>query len=245
MHGGMTFRRLFSLIRLHFSRACVKIAKIGARGRRSVTIIMRKLVIKTAFITLGVTIILAFAVFGIVSLVAPSVMMRLTLSLGLERIGADYAYQEYERTGDADYLARSFEICAVNGYDDRTAENRFELLYIDEAEAFSALCEERDAAVQSPTAQSYRDYAVGLGATVKYRLANDAEGYAAAIELALGETDAAFPAGNPVIALAVAGASDGNAAFCAQLLSAVEEAAFQPSEDLNNIVKILEGTANE
>ena len=82
---------------------------------------MRKIVLKTAIITLGVTIILAVAVFGIVSLIAPAQMMRLTLSLGLDRIGADYAFQEYERSGDVDYLARSFEICAAGGYDDNTA----------------------------------------------------------------------------------------------------------------------------
>lgn len=76
---------------------------------------MKKLILKTAFITLGVTIVLAFAVFGIVSLVAPAQMMELTLSLGLERIGADYAYQEYERSGDTVYLARAFEICATEG----------------------------------------------------------------------------------------------------------------------------------
>ena len=52
---------------------------------------MKKLILKTAFITLGVTIVLAFAVFGIVSLVAPAQMMELTLSLGLDRIGAVYA----------------------------------------------------------------------------------------------------------------------------------------------------------
>ncbi len=207
---------------------------------------MKKLILKTAFITLGVTVVLAFAVFGIVSLVAPAQMMELTLSLGLERIGADYAYQEYERSGDTVYLARSFEICATEGYDDKTADDRFELLYEDR-EAFAALCEKRNSQVADDIGvrYDYRGYVVGLGARVKYRLADDGAERAAAIELALSETDASFPAGNPVIALTVEAAGRGDAAFCDQLLTAVQAGNFEETTDYINIVKILEGIANE
>ncbi len=206
---------------------------------------MRKLIIKTAFITLGVTIVLAFAAFGIVSLVAPAQMMRLTLSLGLERIGADYAYQEYERSDDLYYLARSFEICAAKGYDDKTANERFDLLYED-GEAFAALCEQREeqiSAEKGAQQYSYRGYVVGLGACVKYRLA--AEDGEEAIGLALSETQTSFPAGNPVIALAVEAAKKEDAAFCAKLLAAVQAGGFEETKDYLNIRTILEGIANE
>lgn len=213
---------------------------------------MRKLVIKTAFITLGVTLLLALAVFGTVSLLAPATMMRLSLSLGLERIGADYAYQEYERSGEAEYLARAFEICAAEGYDDKTAEQRFELLCAQDPETFAAMCERRTeeiAAQGGVYAQyDYRDYVMGLGACVKYRLAaesNDAEGYADAIGLALSETAAEFPAGNPVIALAVEAAGARDAAFCGQLLAQIGAAGFEETADYLNIVTILEEIANE
>lgn len=207
---------------------------------------MKKLILKTAFITLGVTIVLAFAVFGIVSLVAPAQMMELTLSLGLERIGADYAYQEYERSGDTVYLARAFEICATEGYDDQTADDRFGLLYEDQ-DAFAALCEKRNGQVAEEVGvrYDYRGYVVGLGACVKYRLAGDDAERAAAIQLAVSETDASFPAGNPVIALAVEAAGRNDAAFCNQLLTAVQAGNFEETTDYINIVKILEGIANE
>lgn len=207
---------------------------------------MKKLLIKTAFITLGVTIVLAVAVFGILSFAAPAQMMRLAFSLGLDRAGADYAYREYERSGDVGYLARSFEVYAVNGYNDGTADGRFELLYTDNAAAFGELCALRneqiaDSVENADVRYDYRDYVVGLGACVKYRLsAGDA-----ALALALSETDSAFPAGNPVIALAVEAAGRQDGAFCARLLAAMQAGNFQQTADYMNIATILEGIANE
>ena len=211
---------------------------------------MRKIVLKTAIITLGVTIILAVAVFGIVSLIAPAQMMRLTLSLGLDRTDADSPFQEYERSGDVDFLARSFEICPAGGYDDNTAEKRFDLLYTDNAEAFAQLCEERNDQTENALGYDYRDYVVGLGASVKYRLAADEAQQDEAIELAVSETGAEFPAGNPVIAPAVEAAGEGDASFCGRL-SAEMKASFDLGADGFNtkifmdIVNILEGIANE
>ena len=205
---------------------------------------MKKLVLKTAVITLGVTVILALAAFGIVSLIAPGQMMRLAFSLGLERIGADYAYQEYERSGDVECLARSFEVCDVRGYDDNAADTRFELLYTQNADAFAALAETRNE--QSNVVDyDYRDYIVGLGVCVKYRLASDEAAWDAAIGLAFSETDADFPAGNPVIALAVEAAEAEDAAFCGRLLDAMKTSEFEITSDFINIVTILEGIANE
>ena len=207
---------------------------------------MRKIVLKTALVTLGVVIVLAVAAFGIASLCIPATMSELTYSLGMDLISSDYAYQEYERSGDTVYLARAFEICATEGYDDKTADDRFGLLYEDR-DAFAALCEKRNGQVAEEVGvrYDYRGYVVGLGACVKYRLAGDDAERAAAIELALSETDASFPAGNPVIALAVEAAGRNDAAFCNQLLTAVQAGNFEETTDYINIVKILEGIANE
>ena len=60
---------------------------------------MRKIVLKTALVTLGVVIVLAVAAFGIASLCIPATMSELTYSLGMDLISSDYAYQEYERSG--------------------------------------------------------------------------------------------------------------------------------------------------
>ena len=68
---------------------------------------MRKIILKTALITLGVVIVLAVAAFGIASLCVPAAMSDLTYSLGMEAISSDYAFQEYERSGSLAYLSRS------------------------------------------------------------------------------------------------------------------------------------------
>ena len=73
-----------------------------SRGR----VFMRKLVLKTALLTLGVLLVLAVAVFGVLSLCAPALVCDFTASLGMETVSADYAYQEYQRSGSLSYLAR-------------------------------------------------------------------------------------------------------------------------------------------
>ena len=149
---------------------------------------MKKLIIKTAFITLGVTLILAIAAFGIVSLCAPAVMMDLTASLGMTDISGDYAYQEYERSREISYLARSFEIAAERE-DDVKAQQRFGQLY--KHEAFSEYCVSRDeqALPDGIPALSYRGYVCGLAACVEYRLARMDEARDETIAFAVSETE--------------------------------------------------------
>lgn len=208
---------------------------------------MKKLVLKTAFVTLGVTLVLAIAAFGIVSLCAPSVMMDFTASLGMETVSGDYAYQEYERSGDIACLARSFEIAAEHK-NDAKAKQRFELLYEKEGEAFADYCEQRDGeSLPDGVPQlSYRGYVCGLAACVYYRLAKTAEDDEKAVEFAVSETEASFPAGNPVVALSLEAVQADDPAFCSLLLGAVRQAGFSAGNaDYNNIVTILERCANE
>lgn len=235
------------MFRLIFFCACVRICKIThCKGvvRRFIGH-MKKLIIKTAFITLGVTLILAIAAFGIVSLCAPAVMMDLTASLGMTDISGDYAYQEYERSREISYLARSFEIAAERE-DDVKAQQRFGQLY--KHEAFSEYCVSRDeqALPDGIPALSYRGYVCGLAACVEYRLARTDEARDETIAFAVSETDASFPMGNPVIALAVTAAEAEDAAFCGMLLETLERESFDAENtDYQNIVKILEVAANE
>ena len=83
---------------------------------------MRKIVFKTIFITLGIVLILAISAFGILSFAAPKAMMNFSASLGLDAISGDYAYQEYRRSGDIDYLAYAFEVAANEGRPAAAAE---------------------------------------------------------------------------------------------------------------------------
>ncbi len=206
---------------------------------------MKKLILKTALITLGVVIILAIAAFGVASLCVPAAMSDLAYSLGMSNISSDYAYQEYERSGDLAYLSRSFELAAANGRDEK-AEDRFDILYA--ADGFGEMCASRDVTVSiggEEVTYDYRDYVCGLGACVKYRLADSDEALAEAIALAVNETAQDFPAGNPAYTLAVAAAGAGDSAFCGRLLTAFESAGFAQNDLYSDIVYILEDTVNE
>lgn len=162
---------------------------------------MKKLILKTILITCAVSLMLVLALFGVLSFWAPSVMMDFTASLGMESVSGDYAYQEYERSGDIAYLARSFVVASKNGKD-KTALKRFEILY--ENENLTAYCAEQDALElgEEVPAHSYYDFLCGQGACVKYRLAETDEEKQLACSFAVQETDESFPAGNPAIALA-------------------------------------------
>ncbi len=181
---------------------------------------MKKIILKTALITFGVTLILAISAFGITSFCAPAVMMDLTDSLGLESISGDYAYQEYQHSKDISYLARSFEIAAECG-NDSVAKSRFDQLY--EHEEFGAYCEAQDEIEMQDGVPviAYRAYVCGNGACVMYRLARTEEEKADVYAFALSETDASFPRSNPLSVLAVEAAYAKDGAFCAMLLSAI------------------------
>ncbi len=196
---------------------------------------MKKLILKTAFITLGVALVLAISVFGIVSLSAPYAMMNFTASMGLETISGDYAFQEYERSGNIDCLVRSFLI-AAESENYKSAEDRFEII-CEEEDLFEEYC--KTASVperEGVPAYSYRDYVMGRAACVKYLLKRED-----ALSFAIGETAKSFPEGNPVVALAALAASRKDAAFCASVLDALPGAGFEDSDYYRNIITILEG----
>ena len=83
-------------------------------------------------------------------------------------------------------------------------------------------------------------YLCGKAAVVKYRLAQSAETKGAVCDFAVSETDKAFSAGNPVVALAICAASSEDGAFCALLLDKINAAEFEQSGEYNDIVTILE-----
>lgn len=197
---------------------------------------MKKLILKTALITLGTTIILLIAVFGLMSLCAPAVMMRLTASLGLDGISGDYAYQEYERSGKIEYLSRSF-IVAATTKNDRNAEKRFEMLYThDEFDSFCA--EQNGITIIEGKTSSYRSYICGLAAQVKYRTAETEEEKAETcrftIEETIKESGVKFPVGNPVVILATTAASNHDGAFCGILYDAVYDSEFNDAAGILN-----------
>ncbi len=202
--------------------------------------ITKKIFWKTIILTLCAVFILAVSAFGIASLLAPEAMMDFTASIGLESISGDYAYQEYERSGDVACLARSF-IVSADMKNDRTAEDRFARLY--EHESFSEYCAEQDEAVSKQeglTGYSYRSYVCGLAARVRYRL-SDEKTEEEVIEFALSETGKNFPQGNPMVALTVEAARAEDTEFCRRLSESLRGGGFEESKDYLNMIKILEG----
>ena len=209
---------------------------------------MKKIILKTALITFGVTVILAIAVFGITSFCAPSAMMNFTASLGMESISGDYAYQEYERSGNLECLSRPF-IIAAEKKDNRTANDRFTVLYGEDGserrEEFEAFCiaykvENEPEGVQT----NFREYLMGLAAGVKYRIAKTEEGKSAACDFAIEQT-VAFTAGSPAAALTleIVSAKDGETAFV--YLGKIREQHYEESETYSRFIKFLEGTVDE
>lgn len=180
---------------------------------------MKKLVLKTIFITFGMTLLLYTAILGLLSYYAPAAMMRFTASIGLETVSSDYAYRTYERTGDLEYLARAFEVAAEKRNDEKAAK-RFDLLYA--SSGFAAFCEEQNLEADGGLPSlSYRAYVCGRASAVKYRLAETDGEKAAVITFALSETDASFPSDSPIVALALAAVDEEDTAFLQVLLTAI------------------------
>lgn len=222
---------------------------------------MRKIVFKTIFITLGIVLILAISAFGILSFAAPKAMMNFSASLGLDAISGDYAYQEYRRSGDIDYLAYAFEVAAVEGRPAAAAE-RFEEFY--ENEGFASYCTEQDGQElgEDIPKLNYRSYACGLGACALYAVAETDEEKLEVYTFALSETSEEFEPSNPVVSLALATSEADDAEFCGIILDNLEnedkfnelrkqatlEDASQRTEGYElylEIIDLLEEAANE
>ena len=196
---------------------------------------MKKVILKTALITLSVALVLAISVFGIVSLSAPYAMMKFTASMGLDSISGDYAFQEYERSGNIDCLVRSFLVAAENQSYSR-AKERFEKIQAEGEKAEAYFAEASVPTGEGIPAYSFRDYVMGRAACVKYALKEED-----AVPFAVSETALSFPAGNPAAALTAAAASQKDKETCSALLAAVRGKNFEASAYYNQIVSILEG----
>lgn len=204
---------------------------------------MKRLILKTALITLFSAICLVVLVMVIVCYTAPRAMMNFTASMGMESASGTFAYREYEKSGDLDCLTRAFLIAEKHG-DDETALERWELLYADAHFAdYCAAGAPKDEEVEDDElpAYSYYDYLAGCAARVKYRLAKSDAEKDAVLEFALGVMDGEhFPAGNPVIALAAE--ARGDADFLSRMRERLEAEHFEKNDSYLRLMEALEGT---
>ncbi len=199
---------------------------------------MKRLILKTAAITLAAIILLGALLLLILSLAAPRVMMDFTASMGMGSVSGHFAYKEYERSGDLDCLARSFLIAEGDG-DDETALRRWDELY--GSDGFSAYCERTAPEGEGVPAYRYRDYLSGTAARVMYRLSDSNEEKAAALAFALSETQQIFPAGNPVVALAAEATERGDGGFLEEIRAALLNSDFEHNDDYLRLAGSTEG----
>ncbi len=205
---------------------------------------MKKLIIKTALITFAAAIGLVFAVFGCLSLFAPSVMCSFTASIGLKGISGEYAYSTYLSSGELEYLAYSCEIASEQGA--KTAIERYEKLIGEEG--FLTYCAQADEnrANNSSAPQnvgSFEQYCYGNYARALLRDGRGLE----AISFVLSKLGASFPANNCAISLAVEGISMGDKQFCTALKDGLTALSVSAEDGLlkSEIITILEEYINE
>lgn len=204
---------------------------------------MKKIIIKTVLITLGIAVLAAVSVFGLCSFFSPASMMRICSEIGLDSVSADYAYAEYERSGEVSYLAYSCSVAAEAG-NDRAAVTRFGILYSLDGEVYLAFCKEQDDAVdpalQPLISGSYDQYLNGLYVRSMYRTGNGED----ALQRAAEHTDASFPDNNPFITLALDAIGKNDTDFCKSILLAVRTLGYE-TQSYQDFINFLEEIINE
>ena len=200
------------------------------------------------------------AIFGIVSFAAPVTMMNFTASLGLNGISGDYAYQAYASSSGEDklsYLVRAFEISVESG-SNRIARTRFEELFGEEGSErraeFESYCVEwgqlefpdgtDDQVADAFKGYSYRGYLCGQAAAVYYRLAKEETDRVAALDFAFAQTPALDCDNSPVFYLAVEGAKEDDAEFCAEIYQRLRQAGYEQNEAYTRIETVLYSCKN-
>lgn len=206
---------------------------------------MKKLIVKTALITLLAAVVLGISIFGVCSLFAPAAMMRFTASIGLTGVSGDYAYSAYGKTGELSYLAYSCEIAAETN-DGRACE-RYELFL--SHEGFSEYCLDRDeqaaSALPGELAQyargGYEQYTYGKYVCSLLRAGRADEAISYAVTSLKGD----FPENNAVIALAMQAIKNNDKQVCTKLAAVLVADAISSNDECQEIISILEDFANE
>lgn len=154
---------------------------------------MKKIIIKTALITLGVVVCCAVAVFAILSFGFPSTVCGWCEQLGNYGFAARYAALCYSYTDDISDLGRCVEDSILAADNDYIAEYAVRLI---DHEEFDSFCEIRDEEINesisdnednidfSDVVFSYRHYVYGALSTTYYGAGN--------FDLALGTAVAAL-----------------------------------------------------
>lgn len=163
---------------------------------------MNKVVLKTAFKTLGAVVILLIAAFLVVSFTMPQSMAKFGEDTGNYFIAANYASLRYAYTRDTGDLARCVEDFIYLGDDKGVEKYGGKLIYLDD---FDSFCNEKDKQYAEGElnllTNGYKQYICGKVAVATYNRGNFEAAFDAA-KSANKEKDK-FPVGNAIAALAV------------------------------------------
>ncbi len=189
---------------------------------------LKKIIIKSAFITLGILAGCAVLVFAVLSLGFPSTVARWSYQLGNYGMATKYAALYYSYTGETEDLALCAEYSIISGKDSYIIKYCEKLIDRDD---FAQYCAEYDAAITEayPSLEySYRQDIYGKLAQAYYSSGDMQSAIGTAVEAvaedcdrkqyALGEeldcTITCFPVSNAIgsLALKIISSGDGDAA---------------------------------
>ena len=121
---------------------------------------MKKLIIKTAAITLALIIAIVAVVYGALVLFAPRALATFYEGVGNYGISVDFYEMQYNKTTDLNDL---YTLCVkVDEYSDAERAEKYLELFVDGDSAdFNAYCIEKDGALNTPTAITTKEYIFG------------------------------------------------------------------------------------
>lgn len=196
---------------------------------------MKRLILKTAGITLAVIVGLAVLIFGGVTLFAPGAMVPLCRITGSYGMAAWYAGLEYDKTQDIGDLQSVIYLSDLSHRYDRLVEYCPAMLGHAEFEAF---CEETDRTENSPYVDlgGYRTFVYSVYVEALYRTGDQTT----ALTVAADETaKSGYTEINPVRALISCAAED--KPFLAEILARLEFLTVPSGqEDLNRDIAMLQ-----
>lgn len=203
-----------------------------------------KLIAKTAAVTLACIIALMLVLFGVFTVLFPSVMLRITDLCGMEKACTQYAVSVYSRSKEIDDLANVVERGYVSASWKIVSEYGEKLLArADFYDYCAAEDEKSDAEEDGRITSSYAQYMTGLVSVGKYRT-GDGKG---AMETAFLLNRNSFPENNAVVTLAMSVIERGDAVFASELLSEckaqMDKVDFDKEQDVQNLqtmISILE-----
>ncbi len=127
---------------------------------------MKKLVLKTASLTLAVVVALIALIYGSLALFAPASLARFYEGVDNYSLSAKYYEKQYDKSGEIEDL---YTLCLkVDGYNDADrAEKYLELLIDNDSQSFNTFCSKKDNAERLSI--STKEYIIGKYTCAVYK----------------------------------------------------------------------------